>query len=401
MVKLNLMEIPEGQTPPPENLVKPTADVESSVMDDTLDLLDKKNPATSDDFEFSLDTPLFPIDEQAVKNDQEEPEIPDIEDSEDLFETTTAASSLTPPPVGEADNETQATAAASDRPTKAPAYEDKQNNYPTILKWTGIGAGILILLIAFYFAFSKFFSSDDTDNIALPQQTEPAPQTNTTLTTQTTSPSPTIPQLIAGQYRLNATENNFRLNAANSLSSIKSGGYLPKLVVVADGYAYLSVIAATRNEATQLAGKIKNALNGGSVKLENTETVVIAGRNKVLANFSIRLPSPAPGSVATNFDKVVDEANLNNTLKTLAKQHKVQLKYFKRGIKKQQQQLTATNYYISINGSQQNIAGFVASLVKEVPAISIQKMSIFSQNRLSINPNRTLANLDIVFYSLN
>jgi hypothetical protein len=402
MVKLNLLEIPEGQTPPPENLVKPTANVKSSVMDDTLELLDKKEPTPTDDFEFDMDTPLFPIDENAVEETQEEPVENTAALEEDLFKTTPEEPSPTAPPLFEAAEEPQTK--TTEAPPTTSEHTEKQNNFAPMLKWAGIGVGILVLLIALYFAFTKFFSSDDATNIAQPQQTVPQTQNNPQApaeTAETPAQANTIPQLIAGQYRLNAVENNFRLNTANKLSGIKSGGYLPKLVVVADGYAYLSVLAASRNEANQLAGKIKAALNGGTVKLENTETVVIDGHNKVLANFSVRLPSPAAGSVTTNFDKVVDEANLNNVLKALATRHKVRMNYFKRGAKKQQQQLTATNYYLSINGAQQNIADFVAALAKEVPAISIQKLSIFSQNRFSINPNRTLANLDIVFYSLN
>jgi hypothetical protein len=368
-----------------------------------LDLLDKKESAPTDDFTFDMDTPLFPIDEKTVEDEQEEPAVDTAHLDEDLFKTTPEEPAPTPPPpLFEVESEPQ-TKSAEKQPEK-PKHTEKQSKIAPMLKWAGIGAGILVILIALYFAFTKMFSSDDSSNIAQPQQTVPQPQTNTQPVSETAETPPqtnTIPQLIAGQYRLNAVENNFRLSTANKLSGIKSGGYLPKLVVVADGYAYLSVLAASRSDANQLAGKIKAALNGGTVKLENTETVVIDGRNKVLANFSVRLPSPAAGSVATNFDKVIDEANLNNTLKALATRHKVKMNYFKRGIKKQQQQLTATNYYLSINGAQQNIAEFVAALAKEVPAISIQKLSIFSQNRYSINPNRTLANLDIVFYSLN
>ncbi len=370
MIKINLLDIPEGQAAPERKKVNHS--VETTRTEPDLTLLEQ-NDRTADimggmpeEMQDEETLPFFPVEESSQKVEEEEP---------------------VSKPVPEADGESY-----------EDVYSDSKSNRLKI--WGMVLGGVLVVLA--FFAVRPLFTSCDESSGPLVNKnaTTAQPQQNNETTAQpgeSSAAATTLPEFLQSKYKQNAGENTYRLNLLNSILSARSGKTEPNLVVVTTGYAFVSVAGNSRDDFSKFRKALQSANPEVKVSLESVENKVINGRDKLVADFS--MTTKKLGAGATNLPQsILNDANFQNVLRSLIKKHGLNVTYLKTGDKIKSGRFKQSYYYAKIRGNQSSIINFLNELARNYPAIKFSKISLFSGNTKTLNGKNVNANIELIFF---
>lgn len=362
MVKINLLNIPEGQ------------EVETTSRKRT-----ETAPSDVAEFDFSQledttfeETPPVERPRENVRTKEPEP-----------FET---------PVFEEADMPPKTDSRARDFDDSVP----KGLHYKIL-----IGVGVLFLLVLAFFALKPLFTSAPQP----PQTTVPRSGAGTTtgesggVRKDAPAGSTNLPPALQTRYAGNTAANNFRLGLAEKILGTTSGNIQPALVVVTSGYAFISVVGDSRDAIAQYQKALKSGVPGGQLNVEGVEKKTIGGRSGFVADFSLKTGS-IPGSGATVPARQIQiDDNLPAQLRSLAQRHRLTVRYLKKGDTERTGQFQQISYYLKLQGERSAVLNFVREMTQNHPAVNLSKLSLFAtpgqtlSGRTSVN-----ANLELLFY---
>ncbi len=264
-----------------------------------------------------------------------------------------------------------------------------------------MGVGVLLLLLLAFLALKPLFTSAPQP----PQTVRPAESSTPTAgedggaPTSTSAGSATLPPAVQNRYAGNSAANKFRLGLAERFLDITAGNAQPALVVVTSGYAFISVVGDSRDAIAQYQNALKSRVSGVQFHVEGVEKKTLGGRSRFVADFSLKTGAIPGGGAAVSVRQIQLDDDLPAQLRSLAQRHNLSVRYLKKGDSERTGQFQQISYYLKLQGHRSAMLNFIKEMTQSYPAINLTKLSLFAtpgqtlSGRTSIN-----ANLELLFY---
>jgi hypothetical protein len=234
---------------------------------------------------------------------------------------------------------------------------------------------VIIILAA---AAVYFFVLPEKSEVTSPQIAE-TPQEETRQDNSQIQSTPKVDPKVLNVFSQNRAKNNYGLNLAQKLMNTAKGDINFALMVISPNQVQFSVIANSRNSLTSYQNNLKSQFPGTNIRLVNSEEMIEAGQNKILADFSFTLTGPGNNPPVTNF-QTIKPANIKAMLNSLAQKHRLNLQYFKDGKRTQLKEFTQITYYCTLMGNFDILLNYIKEISDTYPAISFSKIALNPSN---------------------
>lgn len=223
-----------------------------------------------------------------------------------------------------------------------------------------------------------FFVLPEKSEVTSPQIAE-TPQEDTRQDNSQIQSTPKVGQEVLSIFSQNRAKNNYGLNLAQKLMNTAKGDINFALMVISPNQVQFSVIANSRNSLASYQNNLKSQFPGTNIRLVNSEDIIEAGQNKILADFSFTLTGPGNNPPVTNF-QTIKPAGIKPMINSLAQKHGLNLQYFKDGKKTQLKEFNQITYYCTLMGNFDTLLNYIKEISDTYPAISFSKIALNPSN---------------------